>query len=117
MQGLSRGIYADLIHQEVRFISKSGSFLHINSKDLAQLSKIFLHICDSILQLSGLSVLVFQAAPQHATSLTTRDPGLDPITESQRPEMCWGTHIFNLQEFFLVWVFLFIVSVLVSFIW
>ena len=56
MRGLGRGIHVDFVHQEVRFVSQSGGFPHVSSKNLAQLSEMFLHIGDSILQLSGLSV-------------------------------------------------------------
>lgn len=56
MRGLCGGVDVDLVHKQVRLVSQSGSLPHISSKDLAQLSKMLLHICHSILQLSGLSV-------------------------------------------------------------
>ena len=90
MRGLGRGIHVDFVHQEVRFVSQSGGFPHVSSKDLAQLSEMFLHIGDSILQLSGLSVPVFQAAPQHAASLTAGDPGLRPNDRVSAPGRAAG---------------------------
>ena len=72
------GTHVDFIHQEVCFVSQPGNFPHISSKDLAQLSKLLLQICDSILQLFGLSVLFFQTIPQHLAWYTARDPGLVP---------------------------------------
>ena len=51
---------------------------------------MFLHIGDSLLQLSGLSIPVFQATPQHAALLTAGDPSLRPNDGVSAPERAPG---------------------------
>ena len=64
-------IHVDFVRQEVRFVSQSGGFPHVSSKDLAQLSEMLLHIGDSILQLSGLSIPTEKGDTQKSKSVSS----------------------------------------------
>ena len=49
-------IRANLLDQHIRFVSDPGRFTGIGGKQLAHLSKVFLHIGDVFLDLSRLAV-------------------------------------------------------------
>lgn len=49
-------IQADFSHKQICFVPKSGSFTHIGSEQLAQLSEVLLHVGDVVMNLPRLTV-------------------------------------------------------------